>query len=47
LLVEVEGRLLKRWVTLYSLASVWRRGEREKHTHALSHLVSPSMAWRG
>jgi hypothetical protein len=31
LLVEVKGSLLIRWVALYAPASVWRRGEREKH----------------
>jgi hypothetical protein len=34
LLVEMKGTLLIRWVALYALASVWRRGEREKHAHA-------------
>jgi hypothetical protein len=36
MLVEMEGRLLIRWVALYALASVWRRGERGKHTRARS-----------
>jgi hypothetical protein len=50
LLVEVEGSLLIRWVALYALVSVWRRGEREKHTRALAHLASsgrvrPGVAW--
>jgi hypothetical protein len=31
LLLEVEESLLIRWIALYALASVWRRGEREKH----------------
>jgi hypothetical protein len=39
LLVEVEGSLLIWWVDLYALASVWRRGEREKHTRALASQV--------
>jgi hypothetical protein len=46
--VEVEGSLLKRWVSHYALASVWRRGEREEHMHARAcspHLVGP--AWCG
>jgi hypothetical protein len=34
--VEVEGSLLIRWVDLYILASVWRRRERKKYTHALA-----------
>jgi hypothetical protein len=42
LLLEVEGILLKRWLSLYAFASVWRRGEREKHMRA-----RPSVAWRG
>jgi hypothetical protein len=41
LLVEEEGSLLKRWVAIYALASVWRRGEMEKHTCALTRLASP------
>jgi hypothetical protein len=32
LLVDVEKNLLKRWITFYALARVWRRGEKEKHT---------------
>jgi hypothetical protein len=52
LLVEVEGILLKRWVALYALARVWRRGEREKHMRVLACLAPPGrveqgMAWRG
>jgi hypothetical protein len=52
LLVEIEGSLLIRWIALYALTSVWRRGERGKHTRALARLVSPhwagpSVAWRG
>jgi hypothetical protein len=46
LLVEVEGSLFKRWVALYPLVSVWRRGDREKHMHALSRIASPGVAWR-
>jgi hypothetical protein len=34
LLMEVEESLLKRWVALYALATMWRRGERDKHTCA-------------
>jgi hypothetical protein len=49
LLVEVEESLLISWVAFYALASMWRRGEREKHTCALT---SPDragwvMAWCG
>jgi hypothetical protein len=33
---EVEGIILKRWVALYAVASMWSRGEREKHTRARS-----------
>jgi hypothetical protein len=47
LLVEVEGSLLKRWVAIYALASVWRRGEKEKHTCALARLASSGRAGRG
>jgi hypothetical protein len=47
LLVEVEESLLKRWVVFYALASVWRRGEREKYTCALAHLTSLGWVWRG
>jgi hypothetical protein len=47
LLVEVEESLLIRWVTLYALASVWRRGEWEKHTCVLAHLAGLGRAWRG
>jgi hypothetical protein len=47
LLVEVKGSVLKRWVSLYAFASVWRRGEREKHTGTLVHLASPSRAGWG
>jgi hypothetical protein len=53
MLVEVGESLLKRWVALYALASVWRRREREKHMRTRSpHLASlgwagPSGAWRG
>jgi hypothetical protein len=36
LLVEMEGSLLIRWIALYALASVWRRGERGKHMRALA-----------
>jgi hypothetical protein len=46
LLVEVEGSLLKRWVALYALVSVWRRGEREKHTRALARLIGLGRAWQ-
>jgi hypothetical protein len=49
LLVEVERSLLIRWVDLYALASVWRRGEREKHTRARAlarSLTSPGQAGR-
>jgi hypothetical protein len=42
LLVEVEESLLKRWVALYALTRVWRRGEREKHTCVLARLASPA-----
>jgi hypothetical protein len=47
LLVEMEGSLLIRWVALYALASVWRRGERGKHTCALARLASPHRAGSG
>jgi hypothetical protein len=52
LLVEVEGSLLIRWIALYALASVWRRGETEKHTCALARLAllgraGRSVVWRG
>jgi hypothetical protein len=47
LLVEMEESLLIRWVALYALASVWRRGERGKHTSALAHLASPRLARPG
>jgi hypothetical protein len=36
LLVEMEESLLIRWVALYALTSVWTRGERGKHTRALT-----------
>jgi hypothetical protein len=39
LLVEVEGSLHKRCVSLYVFTSVWMREEREKHTCALAHLI--------
>jgi hypothetical protein len=42
LLVEMEGSLLIMWVALYALASMWRRGERGKHS-----LASPRRAWHG
>jgi hypothetical protein len=44
MLVGLEGSLLKRWVALYILARVWRRGEREKYTRALARLTSPGLA---
>jgi hypothetical protein len=52
LLVEVEGSVLIKWVALYALTNVWRRGERGKHTHALTRLALPDWAglgwaWRG
>jgi hypothetical protein len=47
LLVEMERSLLKKWVALYVLASVWRRGEREKHTRVLARLAESGRAWRG
>jgi transposase InsO family protein len=34
--VEIEEILLISWVALYALVSVWRRGEREKHTRLLA-----------
>jgi hypothetical protein len=44
--VEVEGSLLKRWVALYALVNVWRRGEMEKYTCTLAR--SPRRAeWGG
>jgi hypothetical protein len=47
LLVEVEESLLIRWVDLYKLASVWRRGEREKHMRVHSpRRAGPSVVWR-
>jgi hypothetical protein len=46
LLVEMEGSLLIRWVALYALASVWRRGERGKHTRARLHrLTGPGLCY--
>jgi hypothetical protein len=45
--VEVEGNLFLRWVALYALASVWRRGEMEKHKHVLARLTGWGGAWRG
>jgi hypothetical protein len=54
LLVEVEGSLLKRWVALYALVNVWRRGEMEKYTCTLASPrlaelsgVGRGMAWCG
>jgi hypothetical protein len=47
LLVEMEGNLLIRWVALYALVSVWRRGERGKHTRAFARLASPGRAGAG
>jgi hypothetical protein len=47
LLVEVEGSLLKSWVALYALTSVWRMGEREKHMRSLARLARSVGAWRG
>jgi hypothetical protein len=48
LLVEMEKSLLIRWVALYALTSVWRRGERGKHTRTRSvHLTGLGRAWRG
>jgi hypothetical protein len=47
LLVEMEESLFIRWVALYALASVWRRGEKGKHTLALACLASPGGAGRG
>jgi hypothetical protein len=50
LLMEVEGSILKMWVTLYALVSVWRRGEREKHMRVLARLTGRTgrgMVWRG
>jgi hypothetical protein len=35
LLVEVKGSILKRWVALYALASVWRRVGRNAHVRSL------------
>jgi hypothetical protein len=46
LLVEIEGSLLIRWVALYTLASVWRRVERVKHTCALARLAGLGQAGR-
>jgi hypothetical protein len=46
LLVKVEGRLLIKWVALYALVSVWRRGEMKKHTRVRS-LAGPDRAGRG
>jgi hypothetical protein len=42
----MEGSLLKTLIALYTLTSVWRRGEREKHTRARA-LTSPGRAERG
>jgi hypothetical protein len=42
----MEENLLIRWVVLYPLTSVSRRGEREKHTHALARLTSPGWGER-
>jgi hypothetical protein len=44
LLVEVEESLFKRWVALYTLASVWKRGEREKHTRVHARLAERGVA---
>jgi hypothetical protein len=43
LIVEVERSLLKRWVAVYTLASVEERRKREAHEHARS----PHLARRG
>jgi hypothetical protein len=40
--VEVEVSLLKKWVALYTLARVWRRGEREKHMRSFT---LPCVVW--
>jgi hypothetical protein len=47
--LEVERSLLKRWVALYAIAMVCRRGEREKHTRSLTlpYRAGPGVAWRG
>jgi hypothetical protein len=47
MLVEVEWSLLIRWVAPYALTSVWRRGERGKHTRVLARLASPGGAGVG
>jgi hypothetical protein len=47
LLVEMEESLLIRWVALYALVSVWRRGEIGKHTRTLSCLAGRGRALRG
>jgi hypothetical protein len=41
--VEVDGRLLKWWIVLYTLTRLWMRGEIEKYTRALTCLPSPGM----
>jgi hypothetical protein len=48
----VERSLLIRCVALYTLVSVWMRGEIEKHTRTLASLASlgrvgRGVAWRG
>jgi hypothetical protein len=45
LLVEVKESLLKRWVVLYTLACVLKKGEREKHMHVLARLAGWGMTW--
>jgi hypothetical protein len=41
LIVEIERSLLIRWVAIYALVNVWRRGEREKYMRALALLTGP------
>ena len=47
LLVEVERSLLIRWVVLYAVACMWRRGGKEKHMRVLAHLALMGRAGRG
>jgi hypothetical protein len=48
LLVKMEGSIIIRFVALYALARVWRRGERKKDMCARSsRLVGRGGAWHG
>jgi hypothetical protein len=45
----LSGSLLIKWIALYALANMWRRGETEKHmcSFASSHRAGQGRAWRG